>query len=82
MIRVKAVTYSDVIVLNFLKDKAPDGTAIPLRNAEIMAQTGIPECTIRRALSRLHSAGLISRSRSLGETYTYKVNDGNNSAIA
>lgn len=79
MIMVQAVTYSDVIILNYLKSKAPHGSEFPLRNADIITQTGIPECTVRRALSRLHRAGLITR-KPIGKIYLYKVTHHDSSA--
>lgn len=67
------MAFSDRLLLEFFRSKANQEGEVRLRYREIAAHTGMSEPTVQRATTRLHSAGLISRTRQPGDSYIYKV---------
>lgn len=72
ILMVESVTYSDVVLLNYLKHQCGE-LALELRYATIAVATGMSIRTVRRATRRLCDAGLISLQREPGDRYTYRV---------
>ena len=74
LILVEAMTYSDVLLLQYLKRCAPVGEEFTLAHTEAAEHTGISFATVRRAALRLETAGIISRRPGIANLYIYKVN--------
>jgi predicted transcriptional regulator len=74
MLMVESVTYSDVVLLAYLKHQCPNGTALELPHEAIATAIGMSVRTVRRATRRLANAGLINIERESGDSYTYRVN--------
>ena len=62
------VSAKDQIVLRYLQDLAPHGTAITVSVRQIVAATGISRGTVARSLKRLSGSGSIRRLRHSGHT--------------
>lgn len=73
ILKVQFVTFSDRLLLQYIQSKASHLGEVRLRYEEIARQTGMSYMTVRRAVCRLHDAGLISRQREPGDSYTYRV---------
>lgn len=73
IIVVEAMTYSDVLMLQYLKSCAPVGEEFTLAYTQAAQQTGIPYGTVRRIMDRLETAGIISRRPTYANLYLYKV---------
>lgn len=78
LLTVEAMTYSDVLLLQYLKTCAPVGDEFTLAQTEAAQDTGISFATVRRAMLRLETAGLISRRPGFANLYVYRVNQHGN----
>jgi DNA-binding IclR family transcriptional regulator len=81
MIGLLGVNYSDRVILGYLREVLPADAELMIGNAEISSATGVPDATLRRALSRLQRAGVIQRHRTY-DRYTYRlINDSEHRSI-
>jgi DNA-binding Lrp family transcriptional regulator len=71
MLLVDSVTYSDHLLLYYLRSHAV--SPLTISYAALSLAVGIPERTIRRAALRLEVAGLIKRIPSYGNVYSFEV---------
>lgn len=67
------MAFSDRLLLDFLRHRANHLEGTRLGYEELARRTGISERTVRRAVGRLHNAGLIVITREPGDSYTYRV---------
>jgi DNA-binding IclR family transcriptional regulator len=74
MLMVEAVTFSDTVLLYYLKSQTAPGEELRMCYEDIAKATGMSAATVYRAMRRLHNAGLISRNREPGDRYSFKVN--------
>jgi DNA-binding Lrp family transcriptional regulator len=80
MLLADSVTYSDHLLLYYLRENARN--PLTISHNDLAIRLGIPEMTIRRAMTRLVNAGLVKRSRPYGGVYTYEVTDDNSQQSA
>lgn len=77
LLGLKAVKYSDRVLLHYLKSKANHLGEVRVSCKTITHEAGMSRNTVYEAMSRLDEAGLISRKREPGDCYTCRVIDDN-----
>lgn len=74
LVAIEAMTYSDFVLLNYLRKLAKVGEEFTLSHTQVASDTGIPYITVSRAMSRLEKAGAVTRRPGFANVYIYRVN--------
>lgn len=73
LIAIGAMTFSDVLILSYLKGLSEVGREFTLTHTQASVDTGMSYGTVRNATKRLVEAGAITRRPGFANVYIYKV---------